>query len=61
MRSALDYIQGYGEDGQLRVNSLVQEFLLDDKGCTLLAVFGLPPRAHEDDTGSRAHSHEEVK
>ena len=25
------------------------EFLMDDKGSTLLAVFGLPPLAHEND------------
>ncbi|CEO99499.1 Phosphodiesterase [Plasmodiophora brassicae] len=28
----------------------VNKFLLDDKGSTLLAVFGLPPVAHEDDS-----------
>jgi adenylate cyclase 10 len=27
----------------------VNKFLVDDKGSTLVAVFGLPPLAHEDD------------
>ena len=27
----------------------INKFLMDDKGSTLLAVFGLPPLSHEDD------------
>lgn len=27
----------------------VNKFLMDDKGSTLIAVFGLPPLSHEDD------------
>ena len=28
----------------------LNKFLMDDKGSTLVAVFGLPPLAHEDDS-----------
>ena len=31
----------------------INKFLIDDKGSTLIAVFGLPPLAHEND-GTRA-------
>ena len=31
----------------------INKFLVDDKGSTLIAVFGLPPLAHEND-GTRA-------
>jgi class 3 adenylate cyclase/tetratricopeptide (TPR) repeat protein len=32
-----------------RFEGAVDKLLMDDKGCTLLAAFGLPPLAHEDD------------
>src|SRR5687768_4824324 len=32
-----------------RYEGSVNKFLIDDKGSTLIAVFGLPPLAHEDD------------
>jgi class 3 adenylate cyclase/tetratricopeptide (TPR) repeat protein len=32
-----------------RYEGAVDKLLMDDKGCTLLASFGLPPLAHEDD------------
>eukprot|EP00467_Chlorarachnion_reptans_P022161 CAMPEP_0114521986 /NCGR_PEP_ID=MMETSP0109-20121206/20504_1 /TAXON_ID=29199 /ORGANISM="Chlorarachnion reptans, Strain CCCM449" /LENGTH=1349 /DNA_ID=CAMNT_0001703179 /DNA_START=281 /DNA_END=4330 /DNA_ORIENTATION=+ len=32
-----------------RYEGSINKFLMDDKGSTLLAVFGLPPLAHEDD------------
>lgn len=33
-----------------RYEGSLNKFLMDDKGSTLLAVFGLPPLAHEDDS-----------
>lgn len=33
-----------------RFEGSLNKFLMDDKGSTLLAVFGLPPLAHEDDS-----------
>jgi adenylate cyclase 10 len=32
-----------------RFEGSINKFLMDDKGSTLIAVFGLPPLAHEDD------------
>ena len=32
-----------------RYEGSVQAINIDDKGCCLIAIFGLPPRAHEDD------------
>jgi class 3 adenylate cyclase/tetratricopeptide (TPR) repeat protein len=32
-----------------RFEGAVDKLMMDDKGCTLLASFGLPPLAHEDD------------
>lgn len=32
-----------------RFEGTVNKFLMDDKGSTLIAVWGLPPHAHEDD------------
>lgn len=32
-----------------RYEGSLNKFLMDDKGSTLIAVFGLPPLAHEDD------------
>jgi class 3 adenylate cyclase/GNAT superfamily N-acetyltransferase len=32
-----------------RYEGSLNKFLMDDKGCTVVAVFGLPPLAHEDD------------
>src|SRR5262249_47416294 len=34
-----------------RFEGTVYQLLTDDKGTTLVAAFGLPPRAHEDDAG----------
>jgi class 3 adenylate cyclase len=34
----------------------VNKFLMDDKGSTLVAVFGLPPLAHEDDSARAVKS-----
>ena len=33
----------------LRYEGALNKFLCDDKGSTLIAVYGLPPLAHEDD------------
>ncbi len=33
-----------------RFEGSINKFLMDDKGSTLIAVFGLPPLAHEDDS-----------
>src|SRR5262249_30505771 len=33
-----------------RYEGSLNKFLMDDKGSTLLAIFGLPPVAHEDDS-----------
>ena len=32
-----------------RFEGSINKFLMDDKGSTLIAVYGLPPLAHEDD------------
>ena len=42
---ALTAVQG----AVYRFEGTVNKFLMDDKGSTLIAVWGLPPHAHEDD------------
>jgi class 3 adenylate cyclase len=48
----VSFIQQVLESVQLavyRYEGSLNKFLMDDKGSTLIAVFGLPPLAHEDD------------
>ncbi|MGI8551133.1 MAG: AAA family ATPase, partial [Dehalococcoidia bacterium] len=33
-----------------RYEGVIKELIIDDKGAVLVAIFGLPPRAHEDDS-----------
>ena len=37
------------QDSVYMYEGTINKFLVDDKGSTLIAVFGLPPLAHEND------------
>ena len=39
-----------------RYEGTINKFLIDDKGSTLLVVFGLPPFAHDDDADRGVHA-----
>eukprot|EP00004_Rigifila_ramosa_P015825 TRINITY_DN3703_c0_g1_i1.p1 TRINITY_DN3703_c0_g1~~TRINITY_DN3703_c0_g1_i1.p1 ORF type:complete len:1880 (+),score=473.42 TRINITY_DN3703_c0_g1_i1:814-5640(+) len=39
----------------------LRQFIVDDKGCVLIAAFGLPPLSHEDDPTRALHAALEIK
>ncbi len=48
-RAQLQQLVHLGQRELYRFEGAVDKLMMDDKGCTLLASFGLPPLAHEDD------------
>jgi len=66
-RSQLQQLVHLAQRELYRYEGAVDKLLMDDKGCTLLACFGLAPLAHEDDaeralrTALAIHAHLEVR
>jgi class 3 adenylate cyclase/tetratricopeptide (TPR) repeat protein len=48
-RAQLQHLVHLAQRELYRFEGAVDKLLMDDKGCTVLAAFGLPPLAHEDD------------
>jgi class 3 adenylate cyclase/tetratricopeptide (TPR) repeat protein len=46
---AFERVSQVGQDVLARFDGWLKELTMDDKGTTLVAVFGVPPHSHEDD------------